>query len=85
MLVAASFCAPLSSCATDADVLAKRIHTTDDRAAAPLRKVAAEVVDAGEKWCVRCLTRREPAMRELFMVSKEREREREVLLERERE
>lgn len=76
--VAASLFATVSSCATEADVLAKRIHTTEDLAAAPLRKVVAVVVEEGEKWCVRCLTRREPAMRELFMVSKQRERERDL-------
>jgi hypothetical protein len=65
-----------SSCAAEADVLAKRIHATDDLAAALFRKVVAVLVDAGEKWCVRCLTSREPAMRELFIVPKQRERDR---------
>jgi hypothetical protein len=71
--VAASLCATFSSCAAEADVLAKRIHATEDLVAAPLRKEVAVLVEAGEKWCVSCLTRREPAMRELLMVLKQRE------------
>jgi hypothetical protein len=77
--VAASLCMAFSSRAAEADVLAKRIHATDDLAEAPLRKVVAVLVDAGEKWCVRCLTSREPAMRELFIVPKQRERDRDLL------